>query len=184
MDLDAVQRAAGRVQTSPLYGIVSRHLVELTRMAAVLSSSPAAGTLGTSSTLLVSALLAGADAEVPSSREVLEHTLLVQARAYVRHHLREPSLDAESVAIALSVSRRQLFRVCAQAGVSLEQHIISSRLEASKDELASPAGRGRSIAAVAHSWGFKDPTHFSRRFHAAYGLLPGEWRRLASESAG
>ena len=45
--------------------------------------------------------------------------------------------------------------------------------------LAAPAP----IAAVAAGWGFKDPTHFARRFRAAYGLRPQEWRRLAVEEA-
>ena len=36
---------------------------------------------------------------------------------------------------------------------------------------------------MAAGWGFKDPTHFARRFRAAYGLLPQEWRRLGTEEA-
>jgi len=44
------------------------------------------------------------------------------------------------------------------------------------------AGEPVSIAA-ARRWGFVDPTHFGRRFRAAYGLSPGEWRRAAREAA-
>jgi AraC-like DNA-binding protein len=68
--------------------------------------------------------------------------------------------------------------VCRQADFSLEQYVIGKRLEGAKAELHTPAGRARSIAAVALRWGFKDPTHFTRRFRAAYGLLPREWRLL------
>lgn len=42
---------------------------------------------------------------------------------------------------------------------------------------ADLADRHLPIAAVARRWGFKDPTHFTRRFRAAYGVLPSEWRR-------
>ncbi|WP_326608884.1 AraC family transcriptional regulator [Streptomyces scopuliridis] len=29
--------------------------------------------------------------------------------------------------------------------------------------------------------GFSGPSHFSRRFQAAYGVSPGKWRRLRSQ---
>jgi AraC-like DNA-binding protein len=63
--------------------------------------------------------------------------------------------------------------------------VIGKRLEGAKAELGRrPSGRLRSIASVAYSWGFKDPTHFSRRFKAAYGTLPRDWRRHATEQTG
>ena len=80
------------------------------------------------------------------------------------------------------MSRRQLFRVCTSAGPSLEQLVIERRLEAAKAELAQVSGRSRTIASVALWWGFKDPTHFSRRFKTAFGMLPRDWRALAASS--
>ena len=58
---DAVQRAADRLATSPLYGMVSRHLVELTRHADSLSAGPMAAALGESTAHLVRALLVGTE---------------------------------------------------------------------------------------------------------------------------
>jgi AraC-like DNA-binding protein len=181
MPLEAVQRAASRLESSPLYRIVSRHLVELTDDAERLSASPMAPALGDATLQLVRALLAGADEGGQASREIVEQTLLSQIHVYVRQNLSDPMLGPDSVAKALAVSRRQLFRVCTRADLSLEQYIIGKRLEGAKAELASPAARWRSIAAVASGWGFKDPTHFARRFKDAYGLLPREWKRLAYE---
>jgi AraC-like DNA-binding protein len=175
-----VQRAADRLEASPLYDLFSRHLVALTRDADRLSSSAAAATLGAASAQLVRALLSGAADDAPDA-EVLEQTLLAQVLEHVRQHLRDPGLTPDSVARALSVSRRQLFRVCTRAEISLEQHIISRRLEGARAELRTTVGRSRTIAAVAAGWGFKDPTHFARRFRAAYGMRPQEWRRLAVE---
>jgi AraC-like DNA-binding protein len=183
MPLHAVQKAAGRLESSALYGIVSRYLVELTRNADRLSSSTSAPSLGEASVQLIRALLWGAADDEPTPGEVLEQTLLVQVRAYAREHLRDPGLNAEQVALALSVSRRQLFRACARADFSLEQYVIGMRLEGAKSALGRPSGRNRSIASVAYSWGFKDATHFTRRFKAAYGMLPREWRRRAEEEA-
>lgn len=114
---------------------------------------------------------------------MLEQTLVTQARAYADQHLRDPDLDADAVAAALGISRRHLYRHCAESGLSLEQYIIAGRLDGARDELDSPAGRSRSIAVIASRWGFKDPTHFSRRFKAAYGLLPRDWLRQAQAPA-
>lgn len=184
LPLRVVQRAAGRLRSSPLYRIVSRHVVDLTADADTLSASPLAADLGESSTHLVRALLAdAADPGDTRTRDVFEETLLSQVHAYVRQHLRDPMLAPDSVAAALAVSRRQLFRVCRRAGLSLEQYIIGKRLEGARTELAARSARPRPIASVAYGWGFKDPSHFSRRFRAAYGLLPSEWRRLATEGS-
>jgi AraC-like DNA-binding protein len=184
MPLAAVQRAADRLESSPLYGMVSRHLVELTRHADSLSASPMAAALGESTTHLVRALLMSTEEDRERTRAVVEETLVSQVRVYVHQHLHDPTLGPDSVARALAVSRRQLFRVCQQADLSLEQYIIGRRLEGAKAELATAVGRARTIASTANRWGFRDPTHFSRRFKAAYGLLPRDWRHLAAEEHG
>jgi AraC-like DNA-binding protein len=184
MPVEAVQRAATRLESSPLYRIVSRYLVELTDDAERLSAAPTAAALGEVSTQLIRALLSGAVDDAGGGRDVLEHTLLTQVRVYVDQHLRDPALDADSVAASLAISRRQLYRTCTLADFSLEQYIIGRRLENAKSDLASPVGRTRTIGAVAYSWGFKDPTHFTRRFRAAYGLLPSDWRRLSVDEHG
>lgn len=149
-----------------------------------LSAGTGAAILGDASHHLVRALISSAGDDARRARDVVEQSLLSQVRVHVHQHLRDPSLDSTSVAAALSVSRRHLQRVCAAAGFSLEQHVIGRRLEGAKQELATASGRRRPIAAVALSWGFKDPTHFARRFRAAYGLTPSEWRAEASDDHG
>ncbi|MEV6241142.1 helix-turn-helix domain-containing protein [Lentzea sp. NPDC051838] len=176
---DLVRRAALRLRSSPLYGLFSRHILDITRNADQLSGSPAAGMLGAASIELARALIATAVDDAAETREVVEQTLVVQIRAYVRQHLRDPDLGPASIAAALSISPRHLHRVCANAGLRLEQWIITSRLDRAKAELVHPSARHRSIGRVAVGWGFKDPTHFSRRFRAAFGMLPSEWRRSA-----
>lgn len=178
---DAVWRAGPRLAASPLCGLVGRHIVDMARNADVLSTSPAAVTLGAASIELVRALVATAAEDIPGSRDVVEQTLVTQIRAHVRQHLRDPDLTPESVAAALAISPRHLYRVCADANLRLEQWIIATRLEHAKAELAHPSTSHRTIATVARHWGFRDPTHFTRRFRAAYGLLPSDWRRTCTE---
>jgi AraC-like DNA-binding protein len=172
-----IRQASQRLQTSPLYGLASRHIADVTRHADALSASSVAHTLGAASIELARALIATAVDDTPGTRDVIEQTLITQVRAYVRQHLRDPDLSPDMIAAALAISTRHLYRVCTRANLRLEQWIISTRLDHAKAELAHPSARHRSIAGVARTWGFTDPTHFSRRFRAAFGMLPSEWRR-------
>jgi len=174
---DVVRRAGLRLARSPLYRLVSRHIQEMSRDADRLSATSAAGALGCATIDLVRALILSAAEEPPGPREASEQTLVAQVRAYVRGHLGDPALSPGSIATALAVSPRQLYRSCAAADLRLAQWIITTRLERAKAELTDPRARRQSIAAIARHWGFKDPTHFTRRFRAAYGILPSEWRK-------
>lgn len=167
-----VRRAAPRLTASPLYRLAARHCQDLARHADVLSASATADALGGVSVDLLRALLVSAAGEEP--------TLVAQIRGHVRDHLGDPGLSPASVAAALAVSPRQLYRACAAAGFSLEQWIIATRLARARADLADPRNRRLPIATVARHRGFKDATHFTRRFRAAYGVLPSEWRRTTS----
>jgi AraC-like DNA-binding protein len=173
LPVDVVRRAVGNVRGSPLYPLVRHHVAHLTARADRFCADPGAPALGTASVELARALLVSA-ARV-DSREVSADTLLTRVRAHVRRHLTDPDLSPASIAAAHAVSQRQLYKVCAQAGVSLEQWIIAERLRGARDELAAQ-GSTRPIAVVARRWGFRDPTHFARRFRVAYGMTPSEWR--------
>jgi AraC-like DNA-binding protein len=180
LPVDDVRRALPLAHRSPLYGLVRAHLTEVTRDAQQLSEEPVVHALASATVDLTRALLASVAGPAPSVAEVAAETLLVRVRSYVRQHLTDPGLDAEQVAAAHAVSVRQLYRVCAAAHLSLEQWIIHQRLEGARAELAAPRSRDRSIAVIARHWGFSDPSYFSRRFRATFGLTPREWRRVGA----
>jgi AraC-like DNA-binding protein len=176
---DVVRAAAPRLRASPLHDLVRDHLVAVFHDADRLAADPAAAALGTATTELVRALLVSAaapDRRVPAVRA---ETLGTRVLAYVAAHLTDPGLTPGRVAALHNVSVRHLYKVCAARGLSLEQYVIDRRLELARAELMSPAGRRRSIAATARACGFADPSHFTRRFRAAYGVTPREWQRLA-----
>jgi AraC-like DNA-binding protein len=87
---------------------------------------------------------------------------------------------APTIAAAHNISLRHLYKVCAEADLSLEQWIIGERLRGAREELSRPESRQRPIAMIARRWGFRDPTHFTRRFRAVYGMAPSEWRTAHS----
>jgi AraC-like DNA-binding protein len=179
LPVDVVRRASGRLPASPLYALVRAHLHRLARSTERMASDRGATSLGAATTELVRALLVSAADDERLTAPVMADTLVTRALAYVGQHLTDPDLTPERIARVHNVSVRQLYKAFAGAGRSLEQHIIDQRLELARTELASPSGRRRPVAATARACGFRDPSHFSRRFRAAYGLTPRDWQHVS-----
>jgi AraC-like DNA-binding protein len=178
---DLVRAAAPRLRASPLHDVVHRHLEEVAASVERLSGDPGAASLGAATVELVRALVVSASGDDRHRAEVRENSLLARVRAFVRQRLADPRLTADVIAAAHNVSVRRLYALCAEAGLSLEQWIITERLEAARSALISPAGLHRTIAATARACGFADASHFSRRFRNAYGVTPREWQRIATD---
>jgi AraC-like DNA-binding protein len=175
---DVVRRAGGRLRASPLHDLVHAHLHRLAERADELAADAGAAALGSATVELVRALLVSAAGDQRLVRPVREETLLSRAQTYAGQHVREPDLTPERIAAAHNVSVRQLYKAWAESGSSLEQWLIGQRLEAARAELVTAAGRRRPIAATARLCGFRDASHFSRRFRTAYGLSPRDWQHL------
>ncbi|MET9090030.1 helix-turn-helix domain-containing protein [Streptomyces sp. NPDC004237] len=104
---------------------------------------------------------------------------LAMAQDYIDRHLSDPGLSAERVAEALGVSPRHLSRVFQPSGVAPARHILDRRLAKASEELADPDFRHRTVAEIAHHWGFASQAHFTRVFRDHYGRTPGEARSRA-----
>jgi len=106
---------------------------------------------------------------------------LLNVRAAIESRLSDPRLDAETVAAAAGVSVRYANTLLAQEGTSIVRLIQSRRLERCLRALKDPLQTHRTVSEIASAWGFSDMTHFGRRFKAAYGVLPSEFRRLKTQ---
>jgi len=173
---DTLRAAAGRLRSSPLHDMVTRHVRDTVRVVDAIPPGPAATALGSATvellrTFLVTAAHGAVGAEPPD-------TLLIRTRLYVQRHLAEPGLTADRIARAHNVSVRQLYAAWARHGESLANYVIVQRLALAHRILSGPHSQARTIAAVARSCGFVDTPHFSRRFRDAYGMSPREWRLL------
>lgn len=113
--------------------------------------------------------LAGHETAV-TQREALRDRI----RAHVQQHLRDPELSADSIARALNCSRRHLYNAFAGEGESIAAFIQRLRLEACVRELQH--GSARPITDIALSWGFGNPSHFSRVFRDHTGMTPTAFR--------
>ncbi|MEU9671820.1 helix-turn-helix domain-containing protein [Streptomyces bobili] len=110
--------------------------------------------------------------ETPSGDAVL----LLRIRTFISRHLADPDLTPEVIAQAHHISVRYLHKIFEVEDTTVSRWIQSRRLEACRRELLHRAAANRTIAAVAHRWGFTSAAHFSRVFRAAYGMSPSEWR--------
>jgi AraC-like DNA-binding protein len=181
---DIVHKAILNLPGSPLYGLFRNHLDALgaahERSGPDTDPVPGLEALNSATIELMRALVAAAAQDERYTRQVRADTMLTRVLAYARWHLTDPELSPERIARAHNISVRLLYKLFGQADMSLEQWIITQRLEGARRDLASPQGRLRTIAAVSRSWGFTDPSHFARRFRQTYGVLPRDWQRATS----
>ncbi|WP_234439589.1 MULTISPECIES: helix-turn-helix domain-containing protein [Streptomyces] len=179
LPVDTVIRASVRLRSSPVHDLLLGHLRSLFRDPGRLEADPGAGALANATTDLVRALLTSAahDERDQRVREAMDNSLATRIMAYTRRHLTDPDLGPEHIAAEHAISKRQLYVVLARAGIRLEQWLIAERLEAACRLLVSPRHAALPVSAVAARCGFTSPSHFTRRFRAAYGTTPSEWRR-------
>jgi AraC family transcriptional regulator, positive regulator of tynA and feaB len=117
--------------------------------------------------------VAGRTPRLSSARSLVR----MQVRAAIESQLTDPTLDVDKVAISAGISRRYAAAVLAEDGTTIIQTIQSRRLERCREALADPMQAHRTIGEIAYGWGFSDMTHFGRRFKAAYGVSPRDYRK-------
>ncbi|HLY00149.1 MAG TPA: helix-turn-helix domain-containing protein [Roseiarcus sp.] len=105
----------------------------------------------------------------------------VTVRRYIDRSLASPDLSAEKVAAEFHMSRASLYRLCEPAG-GVARYIRKARLSRAFQEIAAPEVSNRRIGEIAAGVGFRNVSAFSRMFHEAYGLTPGEARSQARKA--
>lgn len=95
---------------------------------------------------------------------------------YIDRHLVDATVTSATLARAHGVSTRTVNRVFHESGETVGEIVRLRRLARAREDLVTG---DRSIAAIAHRWGFADGSHFSRSFRAQYGWSPREYRHAA-----
>jgi len=173
---EAIRSAAGDLSTSPLYELFQTHLLQLYRFLDEDVPASAAESLGSATLELARAVIATVGRGDLARNDVANQALVTRIEAYVQQHLADPTLNPESIAHAHRISVRQLYKLWSEKELGLAEWIMRGRLEGARHDIAKGGSPG--IAAVARRWGFSDATHFGRRFRAAYGLSPREWKQV------
>lgn len=171
-----IRSAIGDLTVSPLYELFQTHVLQLYRFIEEDVPASAAESLGSATLELARAVIATVGHGDLARNDVAHEALVTRIEAYVRQHLADPDLAPESIAHAHHISVRQLYKLWSGRELGLAEWILHGRLEGARRDIAKDGSAG--IATVARQWGFLDPTHFGRRFRAAYGVSPREWRQV------
>ena len=184
--VDTVIRASQNLGPgTPLHGLVCHFLANLARTAC--ESPDTVSQLAATTLQLVRAVICAAAGD-DRLRDTLQDSLFGRIRLYIEARITDATLGPDMIAAAHHISVRHLYNVWRAApeaaGLSLANWILMRRLEVARDALAEPAADQLSVAAVGRLCGFSDPTHFGRRFRAAYGITPRDFRfRLRANRA-
>ena len=125
---------------------------------------------------LVAAALLSTGVGAPRSARLT----LTRVKFWIETHLAE-RLSGEEIANHCGLSLRQLNRLFEDEGASLMHYVWERRLARSWRDISDPAQRHRSITEIALANGFNNPSHFSRAFHARFGLPARAARREGSK---
>lgn len=117
----------------------------------------------------------------PKSAQSPREMLYRRACDIIHAELRNESLTVQHLANKLGCSTRYLhyiFSQCDEAGKTPASYIRECRLLRCKAELvvSGSGSDARTIAEIAHNWGFHDPAHFSQLFRRAFGMPPAAFR--------
>ncbi len=129
---------------------------------------------------VLSAALAGLDVGKPVSPLRLRQLHKQRILRYMREHLRDGDLNANTIAAGVNLSTRYVYELFADEDEPLMKRVWNSRLERCRNDLAAASSGSRSIGEIAYHWGFNDVAHFSRAFRQRYGQSPREYRTASA----
>jgi AraC-like DNA-binding protein len=172
---EQVRGASRRLDSSALAVLFRHHVLGLIEAADGVCVSKVGVHVAATTVQLAQCLVLDAAGIADSRcRDAMQATLIERIRLYVQVNHARPELDAELVAHVHHISTRYLFKVWSSQQQTFAETIIAIRLEAARRMLAIQPRL--SVAAVAHRCGFRNVSHFGRRYRAAYGQTPTETR--------
>lgn len=116
-----------------------------------------------------------------SSTLSLREALRDRIKEYVDRNLHDPHLSVDSVARALSCSRRHLYNAFFDEPEGIAGYVLTRRLDAARRAFEDPRQKDQLITAIAFNAGFKSSAHFCRAFTTRFGCSPREWRHRLAE---
>jgi AraC-like DNA-binding protein len=89
----------------------------------------------------------------------------------------DAALGIDEIARRQGVTPRYVQILFEEQGTTFGEFVTERKLDAARAMLRSPRFAGWSIAGIAFETGFKDLSHFNRRFRRRFGMTPSELRR-------
>ena len=121
---------------------------------------------------LVGALFASSDQRALSGHS---DRLFARVQRLMVEHYADPDFGPSDVAAKAGISLRYVQKLFADRGSSCSEYIYSLRLDHAARSIRRQAllGKHQPLSDVAYECGFRDYTHFSRRFRRRFGCAPG-----------
>jgi AraC-like DNA-binding protein len=121
---------------------------------------------------LVGALFAPSD-PWPVSRHA--DKLFTRVRGVIKDGFADPDFGPSAVAAEAGISLRYLQKLFTERGSTCSEVIYSLRLDHAARLLHRRAslGTGQPLSEIAYACGFRDYTHFARKFRCQFGYAPG-----------
>lgn len=123
-----------------------------------------------------------AEARSEAGRAALRVGRLSAARQIIERDFDHPKLSPDFVAGQLGISIRHLHILFEPTGKSFSKSVTAIRLAEAGRSLR--LHRARPVAEIAFACGFDSLATFHRAFRAAYGMAPGDYRRVLTEGGG
>jgi len=179
LSVDDVRAMLPHVAQSPLQPFLQRHLADVVESSKMVDSLIRED-LAEATKPLIRGLLTAVSPRDRDRREAVAQTLPTRIDHFVRMHLGEFDLTPARIAGAHHISLRHLYVLMAQRGLAPAEWIMQLRLERARHILVQP---GTTVKATARTCGFKDPSHFARRFKDAYGITPRQFVAQGASAA-
>jgi AraC family transcriptional regulator, positive regulator of tynA and feaB len=114
----------------------------------------------------------------------LTDKLFARICGIIKSGFSDPDFGPVEVAAKAGISLRYLQKLFTERGSTCSEFIYSIRLDHAAHLLRRRASRetGRPLSEIAYGCGFRDYTHFARKFRRRFGCAPGAYSVHAQES--
>lgn len=105
-----------------------------------------------------------------SSKQMLDIT------TFINNNLSSPQMSPILAAEQLEISARYVHKLFAAHGITFMSYVTERRLEKIVGDLRLSKYRHQPIVVIAHRWGFRDFSTFTRAFKSRFKQTPGSFR--------
>ena len=102
---------------------------------------------------------------------------LLEVKAFINTHIKDPGLYVDAISRALNISPRYLHLLFQKEQTTIAQYIRDLRLEKCARDLSDANLSHRSITDIAFTWGFSSHANFSKLFKGRYNMSARDYRR-------
>lgn len=130
---------------------------------------------------IADAILSAPKTNLPQlgTKGLAKSRLIERAKCFILANLSNPELNAALIANECKVSVRYLRAAFEPCRHTVNTFIRQARLQQCNKTLANPLMIHKSIIDIAMSWGFNDPSYFSRTYRAHFNESPRDTRNNA-----